>query len=201
VDLSLPLKALEDTGFSTTVRDSLYLFPFIESVHVMALSVVFGTISIVDLRLLGLASSSRPFGRMSTELLRLTWGAFGLAALTGLMMFATNARVYADNTAFRVKMLLLVLAGINMVIFQLTTGRSAERWGGAPAAPRSGRIAAVCSLSLWIAIIFAGRVIGFTTTGAEAKEAPAPTQNFEDFLNDAPASAAPAPSPALKDPP
>ena len=61
-------------------------------------SVVFGTIMIVDLRLLGVASTNRPFARMSSELLRITWGAFAVAALTGTLMFMTNARVYADNT-------------------------------------------------------------------------------------------------------
>ncbi len=91
--ISTWLQSLEETGLATGIRDSLYVFPILESIHVMALSVLFGTILVVDLRLLGFASTRRPFGRMSSELLRITWGAFAVAALTGTLMFMTNARV------------------------------------------------------------------------------------------------------------
>ena len=182
MDIPAWLKSLEGTGLASGIRDSLYLFPFLEAVHVMALSVVFGTIMIVDLRLLGFASTHRPFERMSSELLRITWGAFAVAAVTGTLMFMTNARVYAGNTSFRIKMVLLLLAGLNMAFFHLTAGRSVARWGRERSAPRIGRTTAALSLSLWIAIIFAGRVIGFTTTGAQAKEAAPPAGNFDDFL-------------------
>jgi len=199
MDITAFLVSLEQTGLASSIRDSLYTFPILESIHVMALAVVFGTITIVDLRLLGVAWTHRPFGRMSTELLRLTWGAFGIAALTGVLMFMTNARVYFHNTPFRVKMVLLALAGLNMALFHLTAGRSVARWEKAPTAPGIGRVTATLSITLWVAIIFAGRVIGFTTTGAQAKEAAAaaaPAANFDDFLGggpDAAASAASAP--------
>jgi len=68
VDISAWLKSLERHRLASGIRDSLYLFPFLEAVHVMALSAVFGTIMIVDLRLLGFASAHRPFARMSSEL-------------------------------------------------------------------------------------------------------------------------------------
>jgi uncharacterized membrane protein len=188
VDISAWLKSLEDTGLASGIRNSLYIFPFLESVHVMALSLVFGTIVVVDLRALGVASTHRSFTKMSNELLRITWGAFIVAALTGTLMFTTNARVYFHNTSFRVKMLLLALAGLNMAVFHLTAGRSVARWDQARA-PRAGRITGALSIALWVAIILAGRVIGFTTTGAQAKEAPPPVGNFDDFLNSTPASA------------
>ena len=191
------LLSLEQTGLASSIRDSLYTFPILESLHVMALAVVFGTITIVDLRVLGLASAHRPFGRMSTELLRLTWGAFAVAASTGGLMFMTNARVYFHNTPFRIKMVLLALAGINMALFHLTAGRNVARWEKARSAPGIGRVTATLSITLWVAIIFAGRVIGFTTTGAEAKETAAaapPATNFDDFLTGGPGATAPATS-------
>jgi hypothetical protein len=188
VDISGWLKSLEDSGVAAGIRSSLYIFPFLESVHVMALALVFGTILVVDLRVLGLASTHRSFARMSAELLRITWGAFAVSVLTGSLMFLTNARVYAHNTSFRVKMLLLALAGINMAIFHLTAGKSVARWDQAPRAPRAGRSTAAVSIGLWIAIILAGRVIGFTTTGAQAKEEAPPVGNFEDFLGNTPGS-------------
>jgi hypothetical protein len=196
MDMTAWLKGLEDSGLAVAVRSSLYYFPFLEAIHVMALSVIFGTILVVDLRALGVASTHRPFTRMSNELLRLTWGAFALSVLTGALMFTTNARVYAHNTAFQLKMVLLLCAGINMAAFHLTAGRNVARWDNSPAAPGIGRATAALSIALWIGVIFSGRVIGFTTTGAQAKEAPAPTANFDDFLNgpgSAPAPASPAP--------
>jgi cytochrome c556 len=143
---------------------------------------------------------------MSAELLHITWGAFAVAAVTGALMFMTNARVYAGNTSFRIKMVLLLLAGLNMAFFHLTAGRSVARWDKDRTAPRIGRTTAALSLSLWVAIIFAGRVIGFTTRGAQAQaqEAAAPAANFDDFLTggadggapDAGAGVAGAPGPA-----
>ena len=201
MDITGWLKSLEDSGLASSLRSSLYYFPFLESIHVMALAVVFGTILVVDLRVLGLASRQRPFNRMSSELLRLTWGAFAVSVLTGALMFTTNARVYAHNTAFQVKMLLLLCAGINMAVFHLTAGKKVASWDTARAAPAIGRSTAALSIALWVAIIFTGRVIGFTTTGAQAKEAPAPTGNFDDFLNATPAtSAAPQPPTTLSGP-
>ncbi len=182
MEISAWLKRLEETGLAAGIRDSLYIFPVLESVHVMALSVVFGTIVIVDLRALGIASAQRPFARLSSELLRITWAAFAVAALTGTLMFMTNARVYASNTSFRIKMVLLVIAGLNMALFHLTAGRSIARWDRAPSAPGFGKVTATLSLVVWIAVIFAGRVIGFTTTGAQARQAAPPAENFDDFL-------------------
>ncbi len=183
------LQSVEETGLATGIRDSLYLFPILESIHVMALSVLFGTILVVDLRLLGFASTRRRFVRMSAELLRITWGAFAVAALTGTLMFMTNARVYADNSWFRVKMLLLASAGLNMALFHLTTGRSVARWDSERSAPGLGKMTATLSVVLWIGVIFTGRVIGFTTTGAQARQAAPPTGNFDDFLTGGPAAA------------
>jgi cytochrome c556 len=198
VEISAWLQSLEETGLARGIRDSLYIFPILEALHVMALSVVFGTIMIVDLRLLGVASIQRPFARMSSELLAITWGAFAVAALTGTLLFMTNARVYADNTSFRLKMVLVVLAGINMALFHSTAGRTVGRWERDRAAPGIGRVTATLSLTLWIAVIFAGRVIGFTTTGAQARQAAPPASNFDDFLTGGatPSADPPAPDPS-----
>ena len=88
------LQWLEASALATRIRDSLYLFPFLESIHVIGLALVFGTIAIIDLRLLGAASTERPFKRMASDILKWTWIAFGLTAATGSLMFITNAGVY-----------------------------------------------------------------------------------------------------------
>jgi len=166
------LASLQSSGLANRIRDSLYLFPLIESTHVIGLTTVFGTIAIIDLRLLGLASTRRPFSRIASDVLKWTWAAFALAAVTGLLMFITNAGVYYHNFYFRTKMALLLLAGINTLLFELTAGRSIHRWDKENAAPLAGKAIAALSLVLWITIIFMGRWIGFTTTRAQFQSEP-----------------------------
>ena len=173
---------LQQSSLAVRIRDSLFAFPLIESTHVIGLTLVFGTIAIVDLRLLGLASSHRPFQRVASETLKWTWVAFAVTALTGALMFITNATVYFHNAYFRVKIVLLVVAAINVFVFEMTTGRTVERWDQVPSAPPLGRAVAALSLVIWIAVIVSGRMIGFTTTRASLAE-PAPVDtNFEDLL-------------------
>src|SRR5712671_3178023 len=143
MDIAAILKWLEASGLATTIRESLFLFPLIESTHVIGLALVFGTIAIIDLRLLGVASTQRSFQKMASDILKWTWAAFALTVLTGSLMFITNAPVYYHNTFFRVKMLLLLLSGINMMVFELTAGRSIHAWDKNPSAPRAGKTAAI----------------------------------------------------------
>jgi hypothetical protein len=187
------LKWLEATGLATRIRDSFFLFPLLESTHVLGLALVFGTIAVIDLRLLGLASTQRSFQRMASDILKWTWGAFALTAATGALMFITNAGVYYHNFYFRTKMLLLVLAGLNMAIFELTAGRTIHRWDKAPAAPAVGKAVAAISIVLWISIIFMGRIIGFTTTRAAVAAPPPAGIDFDNFLESTPTTPSPAP--------
>src|SRR5687767_1276257 len=140
MDIVELVRLLESSGLATWLRGSLYAFPLIESFHVIGLTMVFGTIAIIDLRLLGLASVRRPFATMASETIKWTWAAFGLTAATGVLMFSTNALAYYQNLQFRFKMSLLVLAGINMLIFNVTAGRSVARWNTDRTAPLSGKI-------------------------------------------------------------
>jgi len=186
MDVAAVLKSLEESGLATRIRDSVFLFPMIESTHVIGLALVFGTIAIIDLRLLGIASTQRSFRRMASDILKWTWGAFALTALTGSLMFITNASVYYHNVFFRMKMLLLVLTGINMLFFELTAGRTIHGWDQAPSAPRAGKAVAALSLAMWIGIICMGRLIGFTTSRATAVPPPPAGVNFDDFLQGTP---------------
>src|SRR2546425_3919418 len=157
MDIGGFLALLESSNLATGIRDSLYLFPLIESFHVLGLTLVFGTIVIVDLRLLGIASIQRPFTRITSDILKWTWAAFVWTATTGMLMFITNANVYYHNFFFRTKMVLLALAGLNVAIFELTSGRTVDGWHKDSAAPPAGRTAALVSLLLWLTIIFMGR--------------------------------------------
>lgn len=111
------LSWLEATRLAEFVRESEWAFPAVESVHVIALALVIGTISIVDLRLLGLASTNRVYSELARQVLPWTWGAFGLAAISGTLMFISQPWTYLDNAAFRIKFALIFLAGVNCWFF------------------------------------------------------------------------------------
>jgi hypothetical protein len=154
---------LEASSPAEAIRTSGYLFPIIESFHVVGLTLVFGTITIVDLRLLGVGSTRRPFTKVASDVLKWTWAAFALAAVTGSLLFISNADVYYHNFYFRSKMTLLALSALNMLVFKVTAGRWVGRWDNDQVAPLAGRAVAIVSLLLWVSIIFCGRWIGFST--------------------------------------
>lgn len=153
---------LEDTAIGTAVRESAFLFPAIESAHVIALTLVVGTIWIVDLRLLGLASRHKRISRLTAEILPWTWGSFVLATITGALLFTSIATRYYENFPFRMKMLLLVLAGLNMLLFHTTTYRNVLKWDTDANPPAAAKAAAALSIVFWVGIVAFGRWIGFT---------------------------------------
>jgi hypothetical protein len=153
---------LQDLSFPTQIRESEWLFPTIETVHVFALVLVVGSIMTVDLRLLGFTNKERSFSEVAGEMLPWTWVAFTVAAIAGLLMFSSKALVYFGNIPFRLKMCCLLLAGINMALFHWLGTRHLETWDR-KRPPSSAKLAGGASLLLWITIVAAGRWIGFTT--------------------------------------
>jgi hypothetical protein len=153
---------LHDTPLADAVRANEMLFPWFESVHVLAITLVLGSIVVVDLRLLGVASRNRPVTRLIREVLPVTWVAFAVAVITGGTLFTSNAIEYAKNFPFQMKMLLLVIAGLNMVAFHFLTYRSVAQWDEAATTPTAARVAGGLSITLWLAIVAFGRWIGFT---------------------------------------
>ena len=122
------LASLQASGLANRIRDSLYLFPLIESTHVIGLSMVFGTIAIVDLRLLG---ASLPRCRVSEVYRRLmpwTLSGFVVMFITGAILFVAYATKAYGNQYFRIKLSALLLAAINALIFHLVTERQIARW-------------------------------------------------------------------------
>ncbi|MDB5675308.1 MAG: hypothetical protein JWM65_2290, partial [Sphingomonas bacterium] len=108
------LQILYDSSLSVSIREGSSLFPWIESFHVLAITLVVGTIAIVDLRLLGYQSHRRGAKQLIRDMLPFTWGMFAIAATTGSLMFISNAPAYWADTQFRIKLGMIVLAGLNM---------------------------------------------------------------------------------------
>ncbi|HUI12629.1 MAG TPA: DUF6644 family protein [Xanthobacteraceae bacterium] len=158
------LSRLENTPLAVAIAGSDWAFPIIETVHVIALALLIGTVCVVDLRLLGLASKARPYCEVARESLPWAWIAFAIAVASGTLLFITKAVEYSENAAFRAKLVLLLLAGLNMLVFEFGTARDAAHWDSARSIPWAGRVAAALSLILWVSIVFCGRRIGFTMT-------------------------------------
>ena len=155
-------KAVQESPVGLAIRESAWMFPTLESIHVVALVLVAGTISIVDLRLLGVSSRNHSITQLSNDVLPWTWSAFVLAALSGGLLFVSNASKYFVNTPFRVKMVLLACAGINMLIFNIITSKSMKNWDSDTPTPVAAKVAGTLSLVFWILVIAFGRWIGFT---------------------------------------
>jgi Family of unknown function (DUF6644) len=163
VEIDRALEWLQTTRIASAIGENEILFPWIESVHVLAIVLVVGTISIVDLRLLDIASRDLAVRRVMGDVIPYTWGAFAIAALTGSLLFSSDAVHYAHNRLFQGKLVLLVLAGLNMAVFHLIGVRDIERWdAGTGYTPIVAKAAGAISLALWIGVVALGRGIGFT---------------------------------------
>lgn len=144
------------------VASSEWAFPTLETIHVIALVTVLGSIAVMDLRLLGLASNSSAITQVARNTVRLTWMAFILAATTGLLMFAAKAGSYMINPYFLIKMGLLALAGLNMAYFHLVTWKAVKDWDKTTSIPAMVKLSGALSLVFWVMVVFFGRAIGFT---------------------------------------
>jgi|SRR5690606_20805064 len=153
---------IEYSSLGTTIAESTWMFPSLEVVHVIALMTVIGTIAIVDLRLIGVASNEHRVTLLARDMLPWTWGAFGLAAITGSLLFVSKAHSYMINPWFLGKMGLIALAGLNMLYFHMTTWRRVDDWELDTPFPPAARLAGWVSLVFWVVVVFCGRAIGFT---------------------------------------
>ncbi len=158
--LSALFEALEAIPFARDIRESAYLFPTLETAHVVALAVVVGSIVIVDVRLLGAASKGQPVTAISKQYLPWTWAAFVFAAVTGGLLFISRATSYVALTEFSAKFVVMGLAGLNMLVFHFMTYRTVKSWDLGPT-PMGAKVAAGLSLVFWTSIVFLGRKVGF----------------------------------------
>src|SRR5262249_25952269 len=121
--------------------------------------------TILDLRLLGLALKQVPISVMTSKTLPWTWAGFSIMLITGFFLFASEAEKAYDNGPFRVKIILIVLAGINATVFHFVTNRRAREWENRKVMPIGALIAGFSSIALWFGIVIAGRFIAFFGQG------------------------------------
>ncbi len=147
---------LAGTPVSQAFQDLRWFVPTVQTVHILCIAVIMTSVGMLAFKLLGLA------GRAQPQTLPLTWSAFAVAAGAGLLLFTSKAVTYYSNIPFRVKMICIVLAGLNMACFHRLTYPKVAEWNQGPP-PFAARFAGGMSLMLWIIIVAAGRWVGFTT--------------------------------------
>jgi hypothetical protein len=152
---------LDHSAIGADIRESL-LFPFIEGFHVLALSLSIGLVVITDLRLMGVVMRNRPASEIWSQFFPWMMSGFGVMFLTGSLLFWSHALSAYNSTAFRVKLLLLILSGLNAAIYHLTIYRKLDQWDASPIPPLQARLAGWTSLILWAGVITMGRIMAYT---------------------------------------
>jgi hypothetical protein len=152
---------LQHSAFGTEISESLWLFPAIETIHIWGIILLVGTTGVLDLRLLGLILPNQRVSDLHNRLIRWTWTGFAVMFITGSLMFASEAAKMYVNGAFRFKMLLIVLAGLNALVFEMTAFRNVANWDDSPKTPAGAKVAACVSLIAWVGVIAAGRWIAY----------------------------------------
>jgi len=151
---------LETTAIAGAIRDHAWIYPALETAHYIGLACLVGGIMLIDLRLLGFARSL-PM-RSMIGLVPWVWAGFVINALSGTLIFIYGATGFSSNPAFRIKLVLMLLAGINAGIFTVAAARSGSSWVDSGQVPPSIRLVATASFLLWLGVVTAGRWMAYT---------------------------------------
>jgi len=154
------LGSIEASGLAGAMRNSLWLYPAVEIVHILGFVILVGSIAMFDLRLLGL-SRSLPVRALARHLLPWTLGSLLLIVPSGLAMFSAHAGDFISNVAFITKMVLLLFAATNAAAFHVGIYRAVDYWDRDVATPLAARLHAVLSLVMWTLVISCGRLLAY----------------------------------------
>ncbi|MBM3785823.1 MAG: hypothetical protein FJW30_15780 [Acidobacteria bacterium] len=149
---------LEATGGSLALRESILAYPIVESTHVLSLCLFFGLIGLMDLRLLGWALPNVPVTQFTSRIQPIGVVGFAVMVISGLLLFYSGPIRAYTNIFFRVKMILIALAGLNALLFHATIFKSVGDWESATLPPPRARLAGALSLLFWSGVVVCGRM-------------------------------------------
>jgi hypothetical protein len=157
------LSWLSNTQFSVYMRESTWGEPIVESIHVLTLTLFLGFAVMLDMRLLGVVLKRRRMSEVLAQLNPWLFGGFTIMIVTGVMLFSADPVTfyYTHPPFFKIKMIMLILAGVNVLIFNATIGRKVAQWDLSPTTPGAAKVAGTVSIVLWVLIIAAGRAIAY----------------------------------------
>ena len=170
------LEWLGETPWSIALHESQYMWPFTESLHVLTLTLFVGSTIALDLRLLGVAYAGVPASEFTGRLLPWTRVGFAVMVASGLMLFYATPTTYYQSIFFRIKVLLLIAAGVNVFVFHSRTQRTISAWDNEATPPRAARAAAIVSLVAWAGVVISGRLIAYNWFSCDI-------QPQSDFIN------------------
>jgi hypothetical protein len=160
MSLTGSLQWLHDTQLSTIMRDSVWAEPIVETVHVLTLTLFLGFVLLLDLRLLDLALRRFTVAAIFRQLNAGMFAGFAVMIVTGVLLFSGDPLAVYGTLFFKLKMLMLLLASINIIVFNHTVGRRLPEWD-MRGTPTAARLAGLASLVLWVLIVAAGRGIAY----------------------------------------
>jgi hypothetical protein len=143
------------------LHESYYMYSWVETTHVLSLMLSLGMLCYIDLRMLGFALPQIPATRIARQLQWPMLIGFGLMIITGLLLFYANPVRNAQSVWFRIKVILLLGAAVNAVVFNYRLKQSVAGWDSAPSAPQPVRSSALLSLLFWALIVVCGRLIAY----------------------------------------
>ena len=148
-------------SWSDALASSANFWGLVEGSHVLSLMLFAGTIFLVDARLMGLAFKQTPVSVLSERVLPLTVVGMVLMILTGVALFYAKPLLYYHNLWFRLKLVFLFVAAINIMWFHFRVQRTMPAWDTAPKPPAAVRLSGLISVTAWILIITVGRFIAY----------------------------------------
>ena len=177
------LEWLAGTPWSIALHESQYVWPFTETLHVLTLALFAGSTILLDLRLLGAAFTGVPVSALTGRLLPWTRFGFAIMVITGVLLFGATPLTYYHSIFFRIKLVLLVVAGVNVFVFHARTQRDVAAWDVGARPSRMARVAATVSLLAWAGVIVSGRLIAYNWFDCDLHAQPA----FINWAQDCPA--------------
>ena len=156
-----PANPIEALPIARMMRESLWAYPIVETIHIVGFVILVGSVVMFDLRVLGL-SKNLSVRALSRHMLPWSVGALVLIVPTGFLMFTAHANDFLGNGTFQLKMALLMAAGINAVIFRTGPYQTVAQWDVGARAPVAAQLSVATSIVLWVAIISCGRLLAYT---------------------------------------
>jgi hypothetical protein len=152
---------LQDTPISTAIRESTSFWPVLEGSHLLGMALMMAPVMMYDFRLIGVKWKNDPVSKVKWSFLPITFAGFVLMVVTGLLLFWSEPLKCYKSVYFRIKVVALILAGLNALVFHSTIDRTTAQWDTASPPPFRARVAGFMSLTLWTAVIFAGRYTAY----------------------------------------
>lgn len=154
------LQWLEETTFSTSLRESIYMWAVVDGLHIVGLCMFLGLLLFWELRLFNVGVKTAKVSETWDRLSPWIFGGFVFMVITGLLLFTSDPVRFWGNIFFRIKMVAMLLAGLNAVAFHYTVGRRLVDWDTRPL-PGIAHLVGVASITLWVLIVFCGRLIAY----------------------------------------